>query len=284
VSAFPWSALLTNLGVTALAVLLVMVGAWATGVWARGGRHDGVDVVWGLGFALVAVTSLALSSGDGETWRRWLVTGLTAVWGLRLAGHIHRRNRGKDEDRRYQEMLAGAPGDPRWYVLRTVYLTQGAVMWLVSLPVQLAQYGRGDTLLGGSWSIGTVAAVLGVAVWLLGFGFETVGDAQLAAFTADPANQGQVLDRGLWRYTRHPNYFGDACVWIGLALLALHHPPGLAGLLSAALMTWLLARGTGASLLESTIGDRRPGYADYIARTSGFVPLPPKRTTRRAQA
>jgi steroid 5-alpha reductase family enzyme len=121
-----------------------------------------------------------------------------------------------------------------------------------------------------------LTAVLGVAFWVLGFVFETVGDAQLAAFKADPASRGQVMDSGLWRYTRHPNYFGDASVWRGLTLLGLHHGPGLIGLLSAALMTFLLARGTGAKLLESTIGDRRPGYADYIARTSGFIPLPPR--------
>ena len=196
------------------------------------------------------------------------------MWGLRLARHIFLRNRGHSEDPRYVEMLSGASGNPSLYALRKVYLTQGVVLWIVSLPVQLAQYGIGDTLLAGT----EVAAWLGLLAWLVGFVFETVGDAQLKAFRADPANRGQVLDRGLWRYTRHPNYFGDACVWWGLTLLALHHLPGLVSVLSAVLMTFLLARGTGAKLLESTIGDRRPGYADYIARTSGFVPLPPRRT------
>jgi steroid 5-alpha reductase family enzyme len=124
-----------------------------------------------------------------------------------------------------------------------------------------------------------VLTVLGVVLWLVGFGFETVGDAQLAAFRADPANRGRVMDRGLWRYTRHPNYFGDAAVWWGLTVLGLHHPVGLVGLAGAALMTWLLTRGTGAKLLESTISERRPGYADYVRRTSGFLPLPPKPST-----
>ena len=109
-----------------------------------------------------------------------------------------------------------------------------------------------------------------------GLFFEADGDAQLAAFTADPANEGQVMDRGLWRYTRHPNYFGDAAVWWGLAL---HHAAGLAGLLSAALMTWLLAKGTGPALLERSIGNRRPGYAEYVRRTSGFFPRPPRKIT-----
>jgi steroid 5-alpha reductase family enzyme len=141
----------------------------------------------------------------------------------------------------------------------------------VSLPVQLGQYGFAD----GPLSI--VVTALGVLSWVVGFTFETVGDAQLAAFKADPANKGQVMDRGLWRYTRHPNYFGDAAVWWGLTLLGLHHAAGLIGLVGAGLMTWLLAKGTGAKLLESTIGDRRPGYADYVRRTSGFFPLPPRK-------
>lgn len=275
---FPWSGFLTNLWVTALVVAALMVGAWAFGVWVRGGRHDGVDVVWGAGFAVIALTTLLLSTGDGDTWRRLLVTALTLAWGLRLAGHIYLRNRGHDEDPRYVEMLASpdhqAPG--HLHALRKVYLTQGVIMWLVSLPVQLAQYGFGDTLTGIE-----AAAVLGALFWLLGFVFETVGDSQLAAFKADPTSRGQVMDRGLWRYTRHPNYFGDASVWWGLTLLGLHHRPGLIGLLSAAVMTFLLARGTGAKLLESTIGERRPGYADYIARTSGFIPLPPRGTPPR---
>ncbi|HEX4362254.1 MAG TPA: DUF1295 domain-containing protein [Pseudonocardia sp.] len=261
-----------NLGVTAVAVALLMALALAVAVRLRGGRHDGIDAVWGVGFTLVAVTTAALSTGSGDGWRRWLVTALTAVWGCRLAWHIYRRNRGRPEDPRYVELLAKAPGNPTWYAARMVYLLQGALIWLVSLPVQLAQYGRGDTLFGGT----ELATWLGVACWLVGFGFEAVGDAQLARFRADPANAGTVMDRGLWRYTRHPNYFGDACIWWGLTLLGLHHLVGLAGLLSAAVMTLLLTRGSGARLLESTIGARRPGYADYVARTSGFLPRRPR--------
>jgi len=279
-SAYPWQALLTNLWVTAMVTAVLMLAAWAFGVWVRGGRHDGVDVVWGLGFALVAVVTLVASAGEGDGWRRALVTVLTAAWGLRLAGHIFLRNRGHDEDPRYVELLSRAPGDRSLYALRKIYLTQGVVLWFVSLPVQLAQYGRDDTLPTDTLLLGAAATWLGVVVWLVGVVFESVGDAQLSSFKADPANKGQVMDRGLWRYTRHPNYFGDACVWWGLTLLALHHLPGLLSLPSAALMTFLLVKGTGAKLLESTIGDRRPGYADYIARTSGFVPLPPKRTAR----
>ena len=267
------AAVAVNLGVTAAAVALLMLAALAAAVWLRGGRHDGIDAVWGAGFALVALITAVLSSDHGDPWRRWLVTTLTVVWGARLAYHIHRRNRGRPEDQRYQQLLAKAPGNRTWYAARMVYLVQGALIWLVSLPVQLAQYGHGDTLLGGT----EVTAWLGALSWLVGFGFETVGDTQLARFRADPASAGQVMDSGLWRYTRHPNYFGDACVWWGLTLLALHHLAGLAGLLSATVMTLLLTRGSGARLLESSIGGRRPGYAEYVARTSGFIPLPPRR-------
>jgi steroid 5-alpha reductase family enzyme len=266
------SPLLINLAVTLAAVVVLMLAGAGVARWVRGGRHDGVDVVWGAGFALVAVVTLVTSAGEGEDWRRWLVTGLTVVWGGRLAWHIAARNHGKPEDPRYQRLLAKAPGDPHWYALRTVYLTQGALMWLVSLPVQLAQYGyREPGMLTG------VLTAFGVLLWLVGIGFETVGDAQLSRFRADPANSGKVLDTGLWRYTRHPNYFGDACVWWGLALLAQGTLPGLVGLLSAAVMNVLLVQGSGARLLESDIGERRPEYADYVARTNRILPAPPRR-------
>lgn len=277
-SPFPWSALLTNLWVSALAVLVLMALALAVAVWlrgeARGGdrrrtRHDGIDVVWGTGFAVIAVVTLVASTGAGDGWRRWLVAALTVLWGLRLAWHIGRRNHGRPEDPRYVQMLSRAPGNPTWYAFRKVYLTQGAVMWVVSLPVQLAMYGYTSSL----W--GVLTAVLGVLLWAVGFTFETVGDAQLARFTADPANKGRVMDSGLWRYTRHPNYFGDAAVWWGLGLLALHHMAGLIGLIGVALITVNLVKGTGAALLERSIENRRPGYADYVRRTSGFFPLPP---------
>jgi steroid 5-alpha reductase family enzyme len=273
VSAYPWSAALTNLWVTAVVVVALFAAALAVAVLVRRGRHDGIDVVWGAGFGVIAITTLLLSAGDGDDWRRWLITALTVVWGGRLAWHIEHRNRGRDEDPRYVEIMERAPGSPVAHMVRKVYLPQAVIMWVVSLPVQLGQYGF------ASGALAVTVTVLGVLSWIVGFTFETVGDAQLAAFRADPANRGRVMDSGLWRYTRHPNYFGDAAVWWGLTLLALHHGAGLIGLLSAALMTWLLAKGTGAKLLESTIGDRRPGYADYVRRTSGFLPLPPRRST-----
>jgi steroid 5-alpha reductase family enzyme len=270
VTDYPWSAALTNLGVTAAVVLATFALTLFVAVRVRGGRHDGIDTVWGAGFAIVALTTLALAIGDGDLWRQLLITALTCVWGLRLAWHITKRNLRTGEDPRYIEIMDKAQGHPVAHMVRKVYLPQAGILWVVSLPVQLGQYGYADDTLS------IVVTVLGVLTWAIGFTFESVGDAQLAAFKADPANKGQVMDRGLWRYTRHPNYFGDAAVWWGLTLLALHHAAGLIGLIGAAVMTWLLAKGTGAKLLESTIGNRRPGYADYVRRTSGFLPRPPK--------
>ncbi|RJQ81103.1 DUF1295 domain-containing protein [Amycolatopsis panacis] len=233
------------------------------------GRYDTVDTFWGLGFPLIAVVSLPFGSAPWPL--RLVVAALTVVWGLRLAIHLHLRNHGRPEDPRYVRMAerAGPRLAVRMYV--RVYLMQGVVLWFVSLPVQFAMYGTGFG----------VTAWLGVLVWLIGFTFETAGDEQLRRFRADPANRGLVLDTGLWRYTRHPNYFGDACVWWGFYLLACSWWPGAATVLSPLVMTFLLVRGTGKPMLEASLRKNRPRYAEYIERTSGFVPLPPKRLTPR---
>jgi steroid 5-alpha reductase family enzyme len=275
---FAWGAFLVSLPVTAATVLLAQAVTFA--VARRLGKHSVVDVTWGLGFALIAVVSFftargvaydftTIDAGDPPPFLRpFLALGLTVAWGLRLATHIALRSRGHGEDPRYEELMANAPGNRPWHAFTRIYLTQGAVMWLVSLPVQLAMF--------EVWFVGWVAWV-GVALWALGMFFETVGDWQLTRFRNDPSKTGQVLDTGLWRYTRHPNYFGDACVWWGLFLLAADAWPGVLTVFAPLVMTWLLAKGTGKPLLEKDMAARRPGYVDYVRRTSGFVPLPPKR-------
>ncbi len=263
---FPWGAFAAALPFTALAVAALLTVTFV--VARRLGRHAVVDVAWGLGFVAVAATSYALSAGHGDPGRRALVLGLTAVWGIRLAVHIGRRSRGHGEDPRYEQLLSKARGSRTLFALRSIYLTQGLVMWFVSLPLQVAVF---EASAPGplTW--------LGVLVWAVGLFFEAVGDHQLQRFRDDPATKGRVLDTGLWRYTRHPNYFGDACVWWGLSLVAFSAWPGILTVLSPVVMTWLLARGTGKPLLESGMAARRPGYDDYVRRTSGFVPLPPRR-------
>ncbi|RZQ63286.1 DUF1295 domain-containing protein [Amycolatopsis suaedae] len=231
-------------------------------------RYDTIDTFWGPGFALVAVAGAVVADGDPSV--RWTVTVLTVVWGVRLGVHLHLRNQGRPEDPRYARMVErSANPAPRMFV--RVYLFQGLVLWFVSLPVVAAQYGTGLGVLG--WA--------GIAVWLVGFVFETVGDEQLRRFRADPANRGKVLATGLWRYTRHPNYFGDACVWWGLYLLACSTWIGAATVLSPVVMTATLARGTGKPMLEKDLMRSKPAYADYVERTSGFLPLPPTRRSAR---
>ncbi|MGY0235227.1 DUF1295 domain-containing protein [Longispora urticae] len=236
----------------ALVVLLVFFG-----IGTAIGKHRVVDIAWGLGFAAVALVGYLI------TPRHWLITALTVLWGLRLALFIAWRSRGKPEDPRYARLLAGKS---RWYPLFMVYLLQWVIVWFVSLPVQLAQW-HDDGL---SWWMAP-----GVLLWAVGMVFEGVGDWQLYAFQK-AGGRGRVLDTGLWRYTRHPNYFGDACVWWGIWLVACATWPGVLTVLSPVLMTWFLAGKTGKPMTEAAM-EARPGYAEYVARTSGFVPWFPRR-------
>ena len=265
-TSFPLGAFLGAVPYTLLAVAVVLGTTFAVAVRQR--KHAVVDVAWGLGFAAIAVAAFLASEGAGDGIISGLALVLTVVWSVRLALHIGMRSRGHGEDPRYVELLAKAPGNPQLFALRRIYLTQGVVMWFVSLPVQVAMFTQGEA---------NLLTLLGLLLWVVGFAFETVGDLQLTRFRNDPSTKGQVLDTGLWRYTRHPNYFGDACVWWGLSLIAFSSWPGVLTILSPLLMTWLLAKGTGKPLLEKDMASRRPGYADYVRRTSGFVPLPPKK-------
>lgn len=262
---FPLAEFLASLPWTAAAVAAVLAATFAVAVAQR--RHSVMDVAWGPGFVAVAAVSWLLSGGTGDDGRRLLLLVLTAAWGLRLGGHIGWRARDGHEDPRYEAMLRAAPGSRNAYALRRVYLPQGIVMFFVSLTVQVGMFATGP--LGR-------AAVAGVLLWVLGFVFETVGDWQLARFKKDPVRRGTVLDTGLWRYTRHPNYFGDAAVWTGLFLVAADSWPGVLTVLSPALMVWTLAGKTGKPLTEQAMSGR-PGYREYVEATSGFIPWPPKR-------
>ncbi|MEU8585922.1 DUF1295 domain-containing protein [Streptomyces sp. NPDC048664] len=267
---FPWDAFAVNLAWAAASALAVLLATFAIAL--RKGVHRIVDTAWGVAFAAVAVATWYASAGEGDPGRRALVTALTAVWGLRLAAHIARRGRGHGEDPRYENLLSRAPGNRTWYALRTVYLLQAALVWLVSLPVQAAAYAP-RPLSALAWA--------GAAVWAVGLFFETVGDAQLARFKADPANRGRIMDQGLWALTRHPNYFGDFCVWWGLFLVACDGgaAPAAVSVVSPLAMSALLIGGSGKRLLERHMAGR-PGWAAYAARTSGFFPRPPRRDRR----
>jgi steroid 5-alpha reductase family enzyme len=252
------------LAVEAGVVLALVTALWAVSVAAR--DTSIVDVFWGSGFVVVAWVGFALGEGGG---RRLLLALLVTVWGLRLSLHLARRNLGKGEDHRYAEMRRRHGEGWPLRSLPLVFWLQGALMWVVSLPVQLAMAadGTGPAVLLG----------IGAALWAVGLAFESVGDLQLARFKADPANRGKALDRGLWRYTRHPNYFGDFCVWWGLWLVALGAGAAWWTAVGPALMSVLLIRVSGVALLERSLIERREGYADYVARTSAFFPRPPRR-------
>jgi len=257
-------------GVTVLvtAAALLVMQAVTFLVALKLGRHAVVDTAWGIGIALAALVSLLASAGHGQPARRYLLLTASVLWGLRLAGYVTWRNRGKGEDPRYRDLLSRAKGNQNVYALRTVYLLQAAILWLACLPVQAGMLERAQ--------VGPLVVVGGL-LWMAGFVFESVGDWQLARFKADPAHQGLIMDRGLWRYTRHPNYFGDFCMWWGLFLIALGSWAEVPAIVAPLLMTYILTRGTGQRLTDQRMAATRPQYADYAARTSGFIPLPPRR-------
>ena len=250
--------------VTAAALLAMQAVTFAVAL--RVGRHSVVDTAWGIGIALAALVSLLASAGHGQPARRYLLLAVSVAWGLRLAAYVTSRNHGKPEDPRYRDLLNKAKGNRNLYALRSVYLLQAAILWLACLPIQAGMLERAPGPL----------TVLGAAVWLGGFVFESVGDWQLARFKACPENRGLIMDRGLWRYTRHPNYFGDFCMWWGVFLIALGSWAELATIIAPLLMTYILTRGTGQRLTDQRMVATRPQYADYAARTSGFIPLPPR--------
>jgi steroid 5-alpha reductase family enzyme len=262
-----WGWLGINVAVSAGVVTVLMLATFAYAM--RTGVHAIMDTIWSFGFVVIAAVSFGLSAGHGNTTRRVLVLVLTAVWGLRLSAHIFTRNHGKGEDPRYASLLRRNKGSLARFALRYIYYAQGRVMLVVSLPLQVAMYERARP---------GIVTWVGVALWAIGFAFESIGDAQLRSFKADPANAGKVMDRGLWRYTRHPNYFGDSCLWFGLWLLACSHWLGVVTVVSPILMTNLLVRFTGKALLEKVMTrSKGAAYEDYVARTSGFFPRPPRR-------
>lgn len=247
------------------AILILLGITFACAVHA--GRHNVIDTAWGLGFCVIAATAFLRSHHHGDGVRRYVLLSMVLIWGLRLAYHVGKRSLGKGEDPRYEELLGKAEGNRTWYALRVIYGLQGVLLFFISLPIQVAMFETGHFLVLG-W--------LGILVWFVGFTFESVGDHQMSAFRADPNNKGKLIDTGLWRYTRHPNYFGDACVWVGLFLVAAERWPGVLTIPSVAVMLYLLANGSGKKVLERSM-IKRPGYEEYMQRTSGFFPRPPKK-------
>jgi steroid 5-alpha reductase family enzyme len=257
-------------GITAALVGLATILSVLTVVWVLSLRLQDAsvaDICWGLGFVMLAWLYCLLS--PTLTPRSWLVAALITLWGTRLSAHIFHRHHGQPEDPRYQAMRASHGPAFWWRSLFTVFWLQGAILWFVALPLLVAVQATPPATF-------TALDGLGLVLFAVGFGFEVVGDYQLARFKAEPSNRGAVLDRGLWHYTRHPNYFGDATMWWGIFAVAASTPHGWLTVLSPSLMTWLLMRVSGVTLLEDGLKATKPGYRAYISRTPAFFPWRPR--------
>jgi steroid 5-alpha reductase family enzyme len=254
-----------NLFLLAGAVILVlMIILWLISLILKNASI--VDIFWGIGFVIVAW--FAFSFSQGYLPRKTLVCTLTTIWGLRLALHIGIRNWGKPEDFRYAKWREENGTRWWWFSFFQVFLLQGVLMWIISTPLIAAQT-------SGFPAILTPLDLIGASLWTLGLLFESIGDLQLVLFKRNPNNKGKLLTTGLWRYTRHPNYFGEAILWWGYYVIAI-----AAGywwtIFSPIIMTWLLLRVSGVAMLERTM-KLKPGYEEYIRNTNAFLPWFPKK-------
>lgn len=256
------------LAINAAILVVTFIAAWLICLKLR--DVTPIDSLWAIGMVVMALASFLHTQGDPT--RKVLLLGLCALWGVRLGGYLLWRWRDHGPDRRYQTMFAKAQETKGWGFAKAsllmVFATQAPLLFIVCLPVQLGQIDAGPPV--------GVIGIAGTAIALIGIAFETIGDAQLTRFRRDSANAGQVMDRGLWRYTRHPNYFGDACTWWGLYLIAAETTTGLWALPGPVLLTWTLMKWSGVPTTEGRMKRKKPGYDDYVRRTSGFVPWWPK--------
>lgn len=257
---------ITNYLIIGAVILGVMTLLWVISLILK--NSSIVDIFWGAGFVVVVWIAFALTP-QGYDLRKWLISLLVTIWGLRLTLHILIRNWGKPEDFRYQKWREENGKSWWWRSFFQVFMLQGIIMWIVSTPLLAAQISPTPARLG-------VLDILGILLWGFGFYFEAAGDAQLTRFKSDPANKGKVMNRGVWQYTRHPNYFGDSAQWWGFYLIAAS-AGGWWTVFSPILMTLLLVRVSGVALLEKTM-EKRPGYLEYKARTSAFIPWFPRRS------
>ena len=245
------------------AVVALFTALWLVSLLVR--NSSIVDMWWGPGILLIGVTYAVTSNSAGD--RDSVVVGLLALWAVRLAWHIGARNIGHGEDFRYAKWRRERGASWWWFSYFKVFILQAVIAWIISMPLYFAIAAPAPARF-------TAWDAAGAMLFAIGFVFEAIGDEQLRRFKNDPANKGRVLDTGLWRYTRHPNYFGEALLWWGFGLFGVA-AGGYAGLIGPAIMTFLLIRVSGVSLLEQTLKESKPEYHDYIRRTSSFLPMPP---------
>ncbi|MFZ6022433.1 MAG: DUF1295 domain-containing protein [Patescibacteria group bacterium] len=226
-------------------------------------RNDLADIAWGLGFVLVAWVSFYIG---GQSEIALVVNVLVTLWGTRLAYHIAKRNLKKPEDYRYQEWR----NTWKYFYVRSylqIFLLQGLFLYIIALPVMSVNL--------SDFYMTSPLFVLGILVWLVGYYFEVVGDAQLRHFISIPENKGKLMTQGLWRYTRHPNYFGEATMWWGIFISVAAVTGNILLIVSPLLINWLLRYVSGVPMLEAKYKDRED-FKAYAMRTSAFIPLPPK--------
>ncbi|MGB7338124.1 MAG: DUF1295 domain-containing protein [Phototrophicaceae bacterium] len=253
---------LQNYLIGGIAIWVAMTLLWLLSLLIRDASI--VDIFWGSGFVIVGWVYFLLS--DTITMRHWVLMSLVSIWGLRLSLYLAVRNLGHGEDFRYQKWREEEGQKWWWLSYIRVFMLQGVIMWIVSAP-----------LLGAQQSTTTVSLIdiIAFGIWSIGFFFESIGDWQLMRFKNNPQNEGKVLNTGLWRYTRHPNYFGDAVQWWGFYVFALAVGAWWT-IFSPLVMTFFLMRVSGVPMLENSLKKRKPEYAEYIAKTSAFFPMPPK--------
>ncbi|MBG0857978.1 MAG: DUF1295 domain-containing protein [Bacteroidales bacterium] len=253
--------------VQALAVIMILMSLlWIASVIIK--NVSIVDLFWGFGFVLAAVFYFLKS--DGLDARKIITLALVTIWGLRLSVYLAWRNYGKGEDFRYRNFRKKYGERSYWWIsFFQTFLLQGMLMWLISAPLLGAQYYGQDKPLN-------IFDYIGIFLWITGFLFEAGGDFQLAVFKANPASSGKVLDTGFWRYTRHPNYFGDSAVWWGYGFFCLAAGSYLP-VLGSLLMTALIIKVSGVAMLEKSLKEKNPRYREYIERTSSFFPWFPRK-------
>lgn len=225
-------------------------------------RNDVADIFWGIGFVLVAWTTYFLA--DKSNISALLVNILVTIWGVRLALHIGLRNRGKGEDFRYKAWREEWGKTFYWRSYLQVFILQGVFLFVISLPIVFVNSRNTEF---------SVFSILGLIIWTIGFFFEAVGDYQLLQFTKNPENKGKIIQTGLWKYTRHPNYFGEVVLWWGIFCFAI--PFGFWTIISPIMITFLLLKVSGIPMLEKKY-ENNPEFAEYKKRTSAFFPMPPK--------
>jgi steroid 5-alpha reductase family enzyme len=264
-------AIALHLATNLMLATVVFAALWYVSL--RKGDPSFVDAFWAFTITAIGLSSFAMAH-TGWMERKLVLTGLALIWGLRLGIHLFTRWRREGKDRRYVKLIGGAMKKRGWSYGRAtalyVFIPQALLAWVVSLPLQLGQFSpvpEGFGLIG----------LFGFALAVFGIGYEALADHQLHRFRADPANEGRVMDQGLWSWSRHPNYFGEICVWWGLWLVAAETAPGLFAVLSPLFVTFTLVFWSGRPLMKKALLDSRPGYADYAARTSALIPRPPRR-------